>query len=172
MSAGMQWLPAAELLDVITANDAADRFIGGSADPKTKTLTLIRGNITAIVAAFDVFATSGDGTAPDFSRLAFTDYGRTIVLGYYEASADAVLYELDSGYRRRLNRQRRASERTFGAALLRVRKQRKLKQTDFAPISAKEIARIERNEVARPRPATLSIIAHRLGVTPEEIAGF
>jgi hypothetical protein len=135
-------------------------------------LTLVRGDITAIVAPFRLFARSGDGTAPDFARLRLTDHGRTIVLGDYEASSDAVLYELDPDYRRRLDRERRDRERTFGAALLRLRKQRRLKRTDFAPVSAKEIARIERNEVEKPHAKTLNIIADRLGVPPEEIGGY
>ena len=104
---GSRWLPTSELVEAITTDDASDRFIGGSVDRKAKTLTLLRGDITAIVAPFRLFRRSGDGTAPDFARLRLTDYGRTIALGDYEASADAVLYELDPDYRRRLNRQRR-----------------------------------------------------------------
>ena len=109
---------------------------------------------------------------PDFARLRLTDYGRTIALGDYEAAADAVLYELDTDYRRRLNKQRRHVDRTFGASLRRLRKQRRLRRGDFAPISSKEIARFERNEVRTPHQRTLEIIADRLGVRPEEIAGY
>ena len=166
---GFQWLPNEELIEAITRDDASDRFIGGSVDSQSKTLTLLRGNIEALVAPFSLFPTSADGTAPDFARLRLTDYGRTITLGEYEAAADAILYELDPGYRRRLKKQRRQTERTFGASLMRLRKQRRLKRSDFAPISTKEIARIERNEIGKPRPRTLEAIAHRLGVSPEEV---
>lgn len=166
---GFQWLPKEELVEAITRDDASDRFIGGSVDPKAKTLTLLRGDITAVVAPYSIFPKSGDGTAPDFTRLGFTDYGRTIALGDYEASADAVLYELDPAYRRKLNKQRRQNERTFGASLMRLRKQRRLKRSDFAPVSSKEIARIERNEVGKPHAKTLDVIADQLGVRPEEI---
>jgi hypothetical protein len=166
---GFQWLPKEELVDAITREDAADRFIGGGVDAKAKTLTLLRGDITAMVAPFTLFPKSGDGTAPDFARLGLTDYGRTIALGDYEASADAILYELDPDYRRRLKKQRRQSERTFGASLLRLRKQRRLKRSDFTPISSKEIARLERNEIENPHAKTLGIIAARLGVRSEEI---
>ena len=169
---GFQWLPKEELVEVITRDDASDRFIGGSVDPKAKTLTLLRGDIEAVVAPFAIFQKSGDGTAPDFTRLQLTDYGRTVALGDYEASADAILYELDPAYRRRLKKQRRQSERTFGASLMRLRKQRRLKRSDFAPISSKEIARIERNEVEKPHAKTLEAIADRLGVRPEEIDGY
>lgn len=50
-------------------------------------------------------------------RLGLTDYGRTVALGDYEASADAILYELDPVYRRSVKKLRRQSEKTFGASL-------------------------------------------------------
>jgi hypothetical protein len=111
---------------------------------------LLRGHLEAMVVPFSFFRKSGDGTAPDFTRLRLADYGRTIALGDYEASADAILYERDPDYRRRLKKQHRQSERTFGASLMRLRKQRRLKRSDFAPVSSKEIARIERGEVEKP----------------------
>jgi hypothetical protein len=166
---GLQWLPEEELVEVITRDDASERFFGGSVDPKAKTLTLLRGDIEAVVAPFSIFQESGDATAPDFARLRLTDYGRTVALGDYEAAADAILYELDPAHRRRLKKQRRQVDRTFGAALMRLRKQRQLKRGDFAPVSAKEIARIERNEVGKPHAKTLEAIADRLGVRPQEI---
>jgi hypothetical protein len=167
---GFHWLSHAELVEVITREDACDRFIGGSVDARAKTVTLLRGDLAAIVAPFAIFPKAGEGTAPDFAGLRLTDYGRTIALGDYEAAADAVLYELDPDYRRRLKKQRRQSERTFGASLLRLRKQRRLKRSDFAPLSSKEIARIERNEVEKPHARTLDIIAGRLGV--KDIEGY
>jgi hypothetical protein len=118
------------------------------------------------------FQESGDGTAPDFNRLKLTDYGRTIALGDYEASADAILYELDPNHRRRLKKARQQTERTFGASLQRLRKQRRLKRSDFAPISGKEIARLERNEIGKPHAKTLDVIAKRLGVSPGVIETF
>ena len=63
---GFQWLPREELVEAITRDDASDRFIGGSVDPKAKTLTLLRGDIEAVVAPFAIFPKSGDGTAPRF----------------------------------------------------------------------------------------------------------
>jgi hypothetical protein len=154
------------------ADDASDRSVGGGVDPTAKTLTLLRGDIRAVVAPFSIFAKSGDGTAPDFARLKLIDYGRTVALGEYEASADAILYELDSDYRSKLKKQRRLTEKTFGASLMRLRKQRRLTRGDFAPVSSKEIARLERNEIARPHGKTLGIIAARLDVRPEEIESY
>jgi hypothetical protein len=169
---GFKWLPIEELVGVITRDDASDRIIGGSVDAKAKTLTLLRGDIEAVVAPFGMFQNSGDGTAADFTKFRLADYGRTVALGHYEASADGILYERDPDYRRRLKRQRRQSERTFGASLMRLRKQRRLKRSDFAPISSKEIARIERNEIEKPHAKTLDVIADRLGVHADEIEGY
>jgi hypothetical protein len=169
---GFQWLPNDQMLTVVAREDAANRFIGVSVDPKAKALTLLRGDITTVIAPFSVFAPSGDGTKPDFTRPGLADYGLTITLGDYEASSDVVLYELDPDYRRSLKAQRRQGERTFGASLMRLRKQRRLKRTEFPPISSKEIARLERNEVAKPHARTLDVIATRLGVRAEELASF
>jgi hypothetical protein len=169
---GFQWLPKEELVEVITRDDAGDRFIGGSVDPKAKTVTLLGGDLKVMVAPFSLFPKSGDGMAADFARLRVIDYGRTITLGDYEAAADAILYELDPEYRRRLKKQRRQRERTFGASLMRLRKQRRLKRSDFAPVSAKEIGRIERHEVEKPQARTLDAIAGRLGVRADEIEGY
>lgn len=169
---GFQWLPKAELIEAVTRSDAATRFVGGILGFKAKTLTLLRGDITAVVVPLSIFTTSGDGAAPDFTRFRLTDYGRTIVLGEYESAADAILYEADADYRRSLNKRRRQSERTFGASLMRLRKQRGLKRIDFTPVSSKEIARIERNEVATPHARTLHSIAERLGVKPEELGDY
>ena len=55
---------------------------------------------------------------------------------------------------------------------MRLRKQRRLKRSDFAPISSKEIARIERNEIGQPHAKTLEAIAGRLGVRTEEIGSY
>lgn len=169
---GFQSLPKEELVEAITREDAPSRFIGGSIDHTARTLTLLRGDITAVVGPFSLFKPSGDGNAPDFTRLGLTDYGRTISLGDYEASADGVLYEIDPAYRRSLTKWRRQSERTFGASLMRLRKQRELKRSDFEPVSSKEIARLERNEVVKPHAKTLDVIAGKLGVRADEIDSF
>ncbi len=169
---GFRWLPKLELIEAIASDDANTRFIAGSVDRKARRLTLLRGDLQAVVAPFSLFSQSGDGPAPDFGRLRLTDHGRTVSLGDYEASADAVLYELDPAHRRRLKSLRRDSEQSLGAALLRLRKQRGLRQGDFAPISAKEIARIERNLITQPHTRTLEVIASRLQVRPDEIADY
>ncbi len=166
---GCRWLPLEELIKVITGKGAANRFIGGAADSESRTLALVRGDRQTVVMPFSLFEETADGVRPDFGALSFTDYGHTVKLGEYEASTDAILYEIDADYRRMLNRDRHKSERSFGASLRRLRLQRRLKRSDFAPLAAKTIARIERNEIEKPHGKSLEIIAHRLGVPVDQI---
>ena len=156
----------------LSGKDGSDRFIGGAADRRNDTLALVRGNLATLVVPFSYFTESGDGTRPDFGNPSFTDYGLTVALGAYEASSDGILYDFDAAYRQKLNKERRQNERTFGAALRRLRLQRGLKQGDFAPLTAKTIARIERGEVGKPHGKTLEIIARRLGVDAGQIESY
>jgi hypothetical protein len=171
-SPGYAWLPVLELMTVISGENAPDRFIGGVADPARETLALVRGDLSTHVIPFSYFAGAGDGTRPEFDKLSFADYGLTVALGAYEASSDGILYEFDAAYRQRLNEQRRQNERTFGAALRRLRLQRRLRQRDFAPLATKTIARIERNEVSKPQGKTLEVLARRLGVSADQIESY
>lgn len=166
------WLPPDELIAVVAGPDAPARFIGGAVDPDTGVLALVKGTRETVVVPFSFFEAAGDGVAPDFDRLGFTDYGHTVLLGEYEAATDGILYEIDPEYRRRLHQERRESERTFGASLRRLRLQRRLKRADFAPLAPKTLGRIERGEVARPHGKTLDAIARRLGVPADEIESF
>jgi hypothetical protein len=171
-SSGYSWLPAEELMTVVTGKDASDRFIGGAADQQGETLALVRGNRATLVVPFSYFNESGDGTRPDFGKVSFADFGLTVALGAYEASSDGILYEFDAAYRQKLNKERRQNERTFGASLRRLRLQRGLKQGDFAPLTAKTIARIERSDVEKPHGKTLQTIAQRLGVNADQIESY
>jgi hypothetical protein len=171
-SSGYSWLPVEELMTVVSGKDASDRFIGGAADRQSEALALVRGNLATLVVPFSDFTESGDGTKPDFGKLSFADYGLTVALGAYEASSDGILYDFDAAYRQKLNKERRQNEQTFGAALRRLRLQRGLKQGDFAPLTAKTIARIERSEVEKPHGKTLQTIAQRLGVNADQIESY
>ena len=86
----------------------------------------MRGDRQTVVVPFSFFEETADGVKPDFSALSFTDYGHTVALGEYEAAADAILYEIDVDYRRKLNKERQNSERSFGASLRRLRIQKRL----------------------------------------------
>jgi len=169
---GYSWLPVEELPTVLSGKDAADRFIGGAADAQGKTVALVRGNLSTLVVPFAYFKPSGDGTKADFSKLAFADYGHTVALGDYEASADGILYEFDPAYRQKLKKERLAEDKSFGASLRRLRLQRGLKRSDFAPAALKTIARIERGNVERPHGRTLEAIEKRLGLSADQIESY
>jgi hypothetical protein len=173
-SPNYKWLPYEELLEVLINSDLdlSEHFLAAAADPVTKTVSLIRGDRRVLVVPFSLFEPSGNGVKPDFSKLGMTDFGRTVSLGDYEASADAILYEIDPDYRRKTYRERQAAERSFGASLRRLRKQKKLRRTDFAPLAAKTIARIERNEITKPHGKTLEVLGQRLGVRAEDIEAY
>lgn len=165
-----RFLPDEELVEVLKSppEQARDCFIGGAVNRKNGAVALIRGDVTMLAVPLSIFRPN-KVTRPDPARLAFTDYGQTVCLGDYEASADSILYEVDPGYRARINADRRAKQKTFGACLRKLRQQRMLTRGDFAPISAKTIARIERDEIERPHGKTLKFLCQRLEVEPEKI---
>ncbi len=167
-------LPVEELLDVLSApaREAASLFIAGVADMESQTLALTRGNMKTITVPFSIFKPPGTGVQPDFAQLSLIDYGHTVRLGDYEASSDAILYEVDPEYRRKAKKKLLADAQTFGASLRRLRIQKGLSRADFASLSSKTIARIERNEVEKPHGETLRVIADRLGVEPDEIESY
>jgi DNA-binding Xre family transcriptional regulator len=159
-----------ELAEALLASNPADLFIGGSVDTRNGSVTLWRANLEPLTVPFSAFEKSGDGSTPDFSRFAVADFGQTVRLGAYEAAADAILYEFDPEYRRRIGKERQQSERSFGASVRRLRKQRGLRREDFQPdVTAKTIARIEQGKVARIHRKTLAALAQRLQVKPDEI---
>jgi DNA-binding Xre family transcriptional regulator len=167
------FLPAEELAEVLKADDPSDLFIGGTMNYATETITFWRGNLKPLTVPFSAFTASGDGTEPDFEAVSVIDCGQTIRLGEYEAAVDAILYEYDSPYRRRIAKQRIREDRSFGASLRRLRQQRGLRREDFQPeLSAKTIARIEQGKVKRLQQKTLDALADRLAVEPEEIGTY
>ena len=167
------FLSAAELAEVLEAEHRSDLFIGGSVNHVTETITFWRGDLKPLTVPFSTFEKSGDGTEPDFHQFSVSDGGQKVRLGAYEAAVDAILYEYDPVYRRRLSKKRLQEDRSFGASLRRLRKQRGLRREDFEPeVSAKTIARIEQGQVKRIRKKTLDVLAARLAVHPDEIATF
>lgn len=167
------FIPAEELAEVLKALNRSDLFIGGSVDRATETITFFRGDLKPITVPLAAFRKSGAGAEPDFDAFSVIDSGQTVRLGHYEAAVDAILYENDPAYRRRISKKRLQEDRSFGAALRRLRKQRGLRREDFAPeLSAKTISRIEQGRVKRIRQKTLKILAARLAVDPLEIATF
>ncbi len=140
--------------------------------PRDRALVLYRGNLERLVVPFSWFKTVPKGPRPDFSRSCVADFGQTIALGEYEAAVDAVLFEFDADARRRMKDREIAQDDSFGGALRRRRLELGLSRSDFAPLRAKTIARIERGEVAEPHGATMDVIAQRLGVSADEIGSY
>lgn len=168
-----KFLPLSELAEALQATNRADLFIGGAVDHSSEAITLWRGNLESLTVPFSAFEKSADGTAPDFTDFSITDCGQSIRLGDYEAAGDALLYEFDPEYRRRISRERRQNEQSFGASLRRLRKQRGLRREDFGPdVAAKTIARIEQGKVQRIQKKTLQSLAGKLNVKPEEISTY
>jgi len=166
---GYKFLPREDLFDVLTSEHCEDRFIGISADKEAGAIVLLRGNLDPLVVPAAWFRSAPGGTRPSLDDYEITDWGNTIRLGEYEASADAVLYSFDRDYRKRAKARKVEQDRSFGGALRRLRLQKGLSRSDFPGITSKEIARIERGEVERPQAATLKVLADRLDVPPDEI---
>lgn len=164
-------LPDDELAEVLDGY-RDDLFVGGIADTADRVLVLYRGTLDRLIVPFTWFPARERGPLPDFDDFEVTDCGQTVRLGAYEASADALLYDLDVEYRRRAKARALARDDRFGAALRRLRLQRGVSREDFPGVAAKTVARIERGEVDSPRGRTLERIARRLGVEPGEIGTF
>jgi DNA-binding Xre family transcriptional regulator len=165
---GVKLLPAEEIAEVFASSHREDLFIGGAVDQTDRALVLYRGNLESLVVPLSWFARPG-GPRADHEDFEVTDFGQTVRLGKFEAAADAILNEFDPEARRRAKQRSIANDTSLGGALRRLRIQRGLRRDGFAGISAKEIARIERGEVAKPHTETLAKLAQRLGVKPEEI---
>lgn len=157
-------LSPTEIAEVMASPKAQDLAIAATHDPAAQAVYVLRGSLETIVLPESAFSGFGNAPAPDFAALRVEDGGQTLQAGEFEAAFDALLYEHDPDYRRRLKQQRRVSEQSLGASVRRLRLQRGLRQSDFAEISGKEITRIERGEVKKPRGETLKLIAKRLGV--------
>ena len=170
--AGAELLEMRDLLEVVNSFNRRDLFIGGIANQDDQALVLYRGDCTSLLVPFAWFEPRPVAGSPDWARFQVTDCGQTLRMGDYEAAGDAVLYEFDPVFRREAKMRLMQEDNSFGGALRRLRLQRGLRRNDFPPLSAKEVARIERGEVSKPRRSTLLALANRLGVEPEEIADY
>lgn len=171
LESDLRFLDPDELTEVLSAENRKDLFIGGAVNPSEEVLVLHRGSLDRLSVRFAWFARASD-MEPDFSDFAVIDHGQTIRLGAFEVATDAILYDFDSDYRGRAKKRQRKLDDSWGGALRRLRELRGVPRSGFPSISAKEIARIERGEVERPRNSTVEAIARRLRVSPEEIATY
>lgn len=169
---GVKLLPVEELVEVLSSQNRADLFIGAATDPDADLVLLYRGDLQPLVVPLEWFRRRQGGPRPALSDVEIIDYGQGVRLGQYEAASDAILYELDPGYRRRAKEVEIEQDRSFGGSLRRLRLQRGLSRSDFPGVSEKSIARIERGEVESPQVRTLARIAERLRVSPDEISSY
>src|SRR5712692_116288 len=124
----LKWLPVEQLIRILNSNEPRDRIVCGMVDKQADNLLVYRGDLQPVVAPLNSFRPSA-GLAPNFDEFEVIDWGNAVRFGEYEASADAIFYENDPEYRRRLRARRRDKERSFGASLRRLRLQRELRQT-------------------------------------------
>ena len=166
-------LPRKELLEVLTADNRDELFVAGVLDRADGMVVLFRGTLEAVPLPLSWFPPAVARGAKTKLDLKVTDFGQTVRLGDYEASTHAILYDLDPVYRRRAKKRLVAQDQSFGGALRRLRNLRGLPRSAFEPaLTAREVARIEHGKVARPRSATVAVLARRLRVKPEEIASY
>jgi len=166
-------LPFGEMIEVLQNPNKSDLFIGLAVSDDLKVVVLYRGDGSSITVPKSWFRPSANGIEPDFNDAEIIDWGNTVRFGRYEAASDAILYDLDSSFRRHARKRELAQDTSFGACLRRLRLIRGLTQTDFEPkVTAREIRRIEQGEVASVRPDTLKAIADRLNVKIDEIGTY
>lgn len=167
---GARLAPIAELREILGSERRAELFVAVAMSERA--VVLYRGNLEPMIVPLRWFPIHARASRPDASRLAVMDFGQTIRIGESEIAADAILYEFDEAYRRQVKTRQRRADPSFGGALRRLRLQKGLRQNDFPGLTAKEIARIERGEVKRPRQQTLAAIAARMGVSVDEISTY
>ncbi len=170
--AGVELLDLPDLLEVMNAASRQNLFIGGVVDPEDEALILYRGDFTSLLVPLVWFEPRPAVGSPDWARFQVTDYGQTLRMGEYEVAADAILYDFDPIFRREAKKRLLEKDDSFGGALRRLRLQRGLSRSQFSPLSAKEVARIERGEVNKPHRNTLLTLASRLGVELDAIAEY
>lgn len=164
-----QLLDRGQFLEALAAPNADELIIGGMSDLASRTLSFVTGAMRTVVVPWRYFRSVPGVAKPDPHRLELADYGHTVRLGDYEASAASILYVYDAEYRKRAKAARRQKDRTFGASVQRLRRLRGLRQSDFPTLSEKTIARIERGEVKEPEKETVEKIAGTLGVQVSDI---
>jgi DNA-binding Xre family transcriptional regulator len=169
---GVNLLPIDELRDVLASDERPDLFVAGVIDPIAEVAVLYRGNLSPVVVPFAWFNRRNPSPRPNFRQFRIADYGQTVRFGRYEASSDAILYAYDPDYRRRAKERRLRQDDSLGACIHRLRLAKGLARSDFPGVSEKQIARIERGEIASVRARTLAAIASALQVQPAEITSY
>lgn len=166
------WLPRQELLEAVSVEHRDELVIHASADFEDEILILLRGNLERLAVPFDWFTRREAVSDLDFSRLRLTDYGQTLEIGDHGVDVEAIFWTFDEDVRRRMKKRQLELDDSFGGSLRRLRLQQGLSQADFAPVSERQIRRIETGETEDPRQETIAVIAERLGVAPDKIPSY
>jgi DNA-binding Xre family transcriptional regulator len=169
---GVHLLPTDELREVLASEVRADLFVAGVVDAAAEVVVLYRGNLEPVIVPLAWFIRRNPSPRPNFRDFRITDYGQSVRFGKYEASSDAILYAHDPDYRRRAKERRLRQDNSLGACIRRLRLAKGVARHDFPGVSDKQIARIERGEIATVRAKTLAAIAARLEVDPSEITSY
>ncbi len=87
-----------ELFEIISTDSEKKRelVLAAAVDWKTRSVKVVRGDLSQLSVSFDAFAPAPTGVNPVFENLAIIDFGQTIQFGDYEASADSLSNELES----------------------------------------------------------------------------
>lgn len=161
-------LPPDELVEVLKDEHPQDLLLGVAVDTERSQVLLYRGDLTVVAVPFDWFQVGPANPEPDFDQARIDDCGQTLALGEYEAAADAILYDFDDDFRRRAKKNQLELDDSLGGSIRRLRNARRLSRAEFAPVSAKEVARIERGEIATPRDSTLEAAPEKVVRTSRE----
>ncbi|MEM7180477.1 MAG: helix-turn-helix transcriptional regulator [Spirochaetota bacterium] len=160
-------LPEEELLEALNAENKYELAIGAKMDEARKYVIITKGDLSTMLIPFKYIKNTSKKIA--IGKLKLIDCGQTLDFDGYEVAFDAILYDLDQEYRKRLLKKRKAEDRSFGACLKRLRVAQRLKQSNFQEITEKEIGRIERGEVKKPHQKTIQKILNVLGVDEETL---
>jgi hypothetical protein len=161
-----------EMAEVLVSDTPGDYVIGGLIDPVDDAVVLYRGSFDTVILPFSFFRPATTKLMPDFSQFAIIDGGQALRFGTYEATVDIVLYDRDPEFRRRHKAQAMEQDVSFGGSLRRLRLMRGLSQGDLAPLTERQVRRIEQNEVTKIHPSTRDCLARRLNVAFDDIASF
>lgn len=161
-----------ELIEVLTSPNRNNLFIGGAVDEDRQAVLLYRGNVEPLVVPLSWFVNDSSPSKANPKAFSVVDFGQTIRLGTFEAAADAILYEFDPAFRKSAKKRALQEDPTLGAAIRRLRLQKGLSRCDFPGLTEKAIARLERNEISRPRLTTLEVVASTLGVSVGDLASY
>lgn len=93
-------LPPLELETILSLPDSQKGryFVAAYADFDNKQVVLCRGDGTNIMVSFVLFEPNATAI-PDFTDISIGDYGQTVRLGSYEASARSILLAVDWQFR-------------------------------------------------------------------------